>query len=257
MENLHPLPIIIGSKFIDGREILIAVDPYGPRPKSFTAANANPYHDELGRFTTKDKAVTVSPKPENLIGKREDLATFAKEEEGAVCWAKNRKRRGFRAGALKCNLFVYELGKAAGMRMPTLSVSGGREDPITAGQWADPGYVTEGWEVIPFSEIAPGDILARTGTRVKFFRECGGIVGVGTGHVGIVVRKNDRLQTASSSTAKGTSPPGKIVVNDFGFRENETDSWIWTARRYTGKHFEHPKQKMFSKVVDKMMKLGY
>ena len=215
------------------------------RPVNNTAANANPYHDELGRFTTADKAVTISGcQKAMLVAKKAEeartkLNKCALETEGSLAWAKNVQRGLLPAGSFKCNLYVYEMGRLAGMHMPARKSSTKSICyPFTAGEWADPKFKIDGWKIIPISMLQDGDIIAKTDTRFSTLRYLSGRARRGTGHVGIVVRKEGRLMTASASS--DANPSGMIVVNDFGFNKTNLKKGIWTARRYVGPENHYP-----------------
>jgi hypothetical protein len=110
-------------------------------------------------------------------------------------------------GDPKCNLFIYDMATSAGVDVPL--VNGGVYPP-TAGQWADPSFSIQGWEIV--TDPMWGDIAAIG--RESFNA---------TGHVGFV-------SDVSNFTVSATTSYG-VVHNSWGFRSGQP---IPTFRRYIG-----------------------
>ncbi|MBK8080559.1 MAG: hypothetical protein IPK25_09900 [Saprospiraceae bacterium] len=103
----------------------------------------------------------------------------------------------------------------AGVDLPTPNGGyfGPKEYPINAGQWADPKYKIDGWEVVS-GKVQSGDVIALSISESGY-----------TGHVGIVV-------TARAYTTTISANGSTIVSNNWGFRPDQISTV--TIRRYVG-----------------------
>ncbi len=143
-----------------------------------------------------------------------EIVRIARSKVGSHDWRYDKKKDEFAENTNKCNKFIYDVLVEAGVTPPQVPKSfliflWGSRLP-TAGEWANASNSITGWSVV--TDPQPGDIAA-----VKsFYLDA-------TGHVGIVVSKNE---TVSASSHVG----GVIVQNDWGFRANEARP---TFRRYT------------------------
>lgn len=161
-------------------------------PESFiTAANFNPYHDIIGRFTTaalnalrgqratvdsqqsssknsqdkskkktkKPRPVSVENSPENK-SRRKSIANIAASYNGDQRWRVDVQKEGFGVGAFKCNKFVGDVVKEAGAPILT-ELPDGSKRPSTAGEMANKHGEIDNWRVLRDDEQPQaGDIVA-------------------------------------------------------------------------------------------------
>ena len=157
---------------------------------------------------------------------RQKIAMLAKSNESSKSWNLMRTRESFgvRVGPTinKCNLFVYEMAKAAGAD-PGLPHEGGKRQnllgngpvPPVAADWANPDFAIPGWRVLSDKETAmPGDVAAMITGGVGY-----------TGHVAIVT--GDRQTTGTSNDF-----PEKVRETDWGFRDDQKGKVVF--RRWEG-----------------------
>ena len=128
--------------------------------------------------------------------------------EGAKAFARNTD---------KCNEFVADVLDEAGLEVPRRRNGWG--GPINAAEWADASRRRVGhWQIVE-GPPQPGDVVAMiTGHNPNNPRQL-------WAHVGLVVGPG---RTASASTL--VYPPGMIVINDWGFREDQLAKRV--LRRY-------------------------
>lgn len=134
-------------------------------------------------------------------------------------WTKEGTRGAYGPGTNKCNLFVCEVGNAAGLPIPQNYFQG--KYPPLAKHWGDPSAVIPGWEVVTSPQ--PGDVAA--------ISDVGPAPGASrfdhlniSGHVGIV--------TGPGTTISNSNLAGQVVENDWGFRPDQKGQVVF--RRYVG-----------------------
>lgn len=151
--------------------------------------------------------------PKSAASKRADMASaalnaVAAATDGDTTYTTENDSK-WPAG-YKCNEFVYDMGEAAGIDMPTINGV-----PIKAYQWAygDAAVGAAGFERV--YDPQPGDIIASAfGTE---------------GHVGIIVAPGMTVSAASTSALDG------VTENDWGFRGPlDVPTILKTYWRYTG-----------------------
>ena len=147
---------------------------------------------------------------------RARIAQIAVKKVGSSEYNYDVAKDNFGKKTNKCNKFVHDVITEAGVDLPTPNGGyfGPKEYPINAGQWADPNYKIEGWEVVT-GRAQSGDVIALPMSGSNY-----------TGHVGIVVTSRAYTTTIS---ANGDT----IVANDLGFRQHQINKV--TIRRYVGK----------------------
>ncbi|MGH1353414.1 MAG: RHS repeat-associated core domain-containing protein, partial [Methyloligellaceae bacterium] len=176
---------------------------------AISAAFANMYN----KWAWNPKAAQQSGRIP-LSQTREKIASIAESYENSKEWYTDVEKDNYGVGQYKCNKFVYDVIREAGaigyggsIRDLTKFFSG--YGGPTAGQWADPKFHIEGWEVT--NNPQRGDVAAIEN-----------ISSTSTGHVAIVTGPN---KTTGTSYA-----PAPIKTSDWGFRVNQTP----TFRRYIG-----------------------
>jgi hypothetical protein len=155
-------------------------------------------------------------------------AAFARRESKDWHFAVERSFEGltgtetYDRGDFKCNLFVYEMLKEAGVRIE-LEVRESffgvlKSHPPLAGQWADPTFRIPGFEVlkVPPDSPQPGDVAAVKKDSLD-----------ATGHVGIVVGPPHSPANMTVS-ARGDG----MAHNAWGFRDENKGQVVF--RRYVG-----------------------
>lgn len=147
------------------------------------------------------------------------IADIARGYESNKQWAVEVAKGNFKAQSDKCNEFVWDVLHEAGFDVPSI---GGRlgflhaGGPPAAAQWADASQKRIGnWEIVTGPPQA-GDVIAEH-TDPQGHPDWA--------HVGIVV---DDGHTASADTI--VYPKGLIVVNDWGFRQDDLGKRV--VRRY-------------------------
>jgi hypothetical protein len=128
------------------------------------------------------------------------LVDLAMANVGKEDWAYSKAKDTHPVNSNKCNLFVYDQGKAAGRTMPLHSyfskrALGYKNVPLLAGQWADPKTSIASWSIVTSPE--PGDIIAWSHKYLD-----------ASGHVGIV-----GYPEQNSSTGGNVSPASTTVVS--------------------------------------------
>jgi cell wall-associated NlpC family hydrolase len=186
---------------------------------------------EMGRLEHWLKAGTIDPlqqkpvtdKPPEQV--RADIARIARGYEGSGNWLYTKDGKS----SYKCNIFVGDVLREAGIPVDGLHLTHTGWAMPTAGDWSDPDQKIPGWEVVDIKDAKPGDIIAE---RHPY--------STASGHVGIVVGDH---QTASSSAEIPGDDKGKIKVNDWGFREKQPSGFLSlpdnpppVVRRYVGYH---------------------
>ena len=142
---------------------------------------------------------------------RQKIADLARSHIGSSSWDRFGHRTGSGVTALpfapKCNLFVYEMLRNAGL-YPGRPHTGGRihrrfndNVPKTAADWASRSFYIPGWRILESVETPmPGDIAATVT------------------HVGIVT--GNRLTTSVHIS-------GPVVENEWGFRDGQAGQVIF------------------------------
>lgn len=172
---------------------------------------------EGGQFCTSGNSGQKSPPPtKEPNSARHDIAGVASGYEGSKKWLYNQDGKQ----SYKCNQFVADVLREAGIPVDGLHQTLTGSAPPTAGDWADPDVEIPGWEVIDPKDAKPGDVIAETSWWEH-------LPSTPSGHVGIVV--GDKLTASSSSSIVGPWK-GMITVNDWGFRPGQQV----VVRRYVG-----------------------
>ena len=195
----------------DGREDMIAtVDNQG----HVTYSELNQDNVQLINPVLSNNAHQI----EQIIQKRQTIVdvanSFAIDPNVAHHYSTDTELDNFKEGDPKCNKFVYDVLKEAGINPGTPNGKyadyGLGFSPPTANQWGDPAYNIQGWRVLaPGEAWLPGDVISKP------------MVGL-SGHVGIYLGNG---QTASASVIEN-----KVVINDYGFRPLDKGKII--VRRY-------------------------
>jgi hypothetical protein len=162
----------------------------------------------------------VTDKPPEQV--RADIARIASGYDGSKNWLYSMDGKE----SYKCNKFVADVLREAGIPVDGQHFTyTGRAAP-TAGDWGDPDKKIPGWEVIDIKDAKPGDVIAED----HWWNPDA------SGHVGIIV--GDR-QTASSSAIFDGADKGKITIGKFGFPSNDPSAFTLlkpapVVRRYVG-----------------------
>jgi|GEM_PF-3146699 len=145
----------------------------------------------------KSKAQQIVDKAENAL------------KNNTHDWDYIRVKDNYPAGMDKCNKFVYDILKSAGIDIGTpgglrgmFGLPGGY--PPSAGMWADPNFDIPNWRVLgPDEQPQAGDVVAE---QISYYLHA-------SGHVGIVAGNG---QTVSQADIPGVGE--MLAKNDFGFR---------------------------------------
>jgi len=141
---------------------------------------------------------------------RAKIATAATNDIGSTAYNYDVAKDNFGKNSWKCNKFVFDQIKEAGVPAPT--TPGGW--PLPAGEWADKNKFVKGWVILaPSFTPSAGDVAA----------EAHNYTGA-TGHTGIVAGFG---QTISASDVDAS-----VVRNDWGFRPD--NKGVTVFRRYIG-----------------------
>jgi len=170
-----------------------------------------------GERTLPPPGPTTDPK--ELAARTRKAAEIARRYEWNKQWLVEAKKDNFESGKDKCNQFVFDVLREAGLEVPGI---GGRlgyihlGGPPAAAQWADSSTQRVGhWQIVN-GPPQPGDVIAEL---------TGGRAHPNWAHVGVVVEPG---RTASASTL--VYPKGMITVNDWGFRKDDVGKVV--VRRY-------------------------
>jgi RHS repeat-associated protein len=145
--------------------------------------------------------------------KRQALVTAAQKHFGETTWAKDAEKESFKSGQWKCNLFVADVLKEAGIT-PQMMQPGSKEF-MNANGWASK-YEMKGWVIVDTPE--PGDIAAvpRSGR---------------SGHVGVYIGNGKVI--AANEYSVGVSSTHAANDGWFGhWRTNSSGDTVY--RRYVG-----------------------
>ncbi len=177
---------------------------YGPCVPLF---NTNPYHDpNNGQFTSAEGSLANKQK-------RQNIDRIARSNEGKTDWAQDVKKDNFPARTNKCNKFVYDVLKNAGIDTKI------KDRPPMAGEWADKNTQIPNWRLLkPGEKPQPGDVAA--------YKLPGGGTAF-SGHTGIITSDN-RGGTSNMSAHHD-------VVGTVPGQFDSTQRNPVTYRRYTGK----------------------
>jgi RHS repeat-associated protein len=141
------------------------------------------------------------------------IADKAIEAQGDSSYSYDSKKSNFPNNSWKCNLFVHDTLKSAGVSPP---LNPGGPWPLQANGWANPDYSIPGWEIV--DDPMPGDIAA--------------IPRAGTGHVGVYVE--DRWGSdVMAANRDGVDWSSSHLRNDYlNSLANSTGDTVY--RRYVG-----------------------
>ena len=121
----------------------------------------DPFEVWLGEAIRSERATAAA--------RLDNIATEALKYRGSMDWAYSANRPPYGPDTNKCNLFVYEVLKAAGTPVPMKARWSLRklvvQHPPLAGQWADPSVNIPGWVVLTVPPDSPqrGDVAAEKG----------------------------------------------------------------------------------------------
>jgi RHS repeat-associated protein len=130
------------------------------------AANASNGDNAVGGTAGKAGASDTEPqKKKETTADR--IAGIAAVNVDSEAWrtsrarsAKRNPRIRYKAKEDKCNLFVYEVLLAAGVRPPTSGAKG--KWPARAGEWGNPSVNNlTGWVIVTDGSVAPGDVISQ------------------------------------------------------------------------------------------------
>lgn len=149
------------------------------------------------------------------------IAEKAVEAVGSTDWAQSVAKDNYPAGSNKCNLFVYDVLKSVEADPPLANGgvlynwfgAGAPRYPVLAGQWADPGFRVEGWDIVEGSP-AIGDLVAVQRRGESY-----------AGHVAVFVG----FEFGEPRTVSAFDD--MIVFNDWPYGNKNRLIWI---RRYRG-----------------------
>ncbi len=144
---------------------------------------------------------------------RNNMAKLAISMVGDPSYTFESDANGMEPNSYKCNLFVYDVGRASGVSMPTNNAL-----PLRAWQWTWGVGDRPGWERVGFDERAIGDVISE------------GLPG-SSGHCGFVVGSN---MTVSAGYAPGAGVNG-VVVNDWGYRSD----WRSLLKQSTNTYYRY------------------
>ena len=204
------------------------VDPDGMASEDFA------YSDGYGNLSVRNSTGSISvngkvdvgddddkPKPQGIKQTQEQIVNIANSYDKSTKYAKKTSIDDFGINLNKCNKFVCDVLEKAGIDMPKpngnwLKRILGLGSPITAGQWANPNYKIDGWEIVTTPQA--GDIVALKGD----FRNA-------TGHVAIMISEREAMGASEFEVHK----------NDFGYSPHYFEHYPrnngYVYRRYVGK----------------------
>jgi RHS repeat-associated protein len=184
-------------------------------------------NDGTGTFTHgSDKVVAASDEADDGSGdngggdKKKDIVKNAKSKDKSTEYSYETSKDDFEADTNKCNKFVYDILKKSGVNPPLpngnlIKKMFGFGSPITAGQWADPNYHIQDWEIV--SSLQAGDVVAITGNFLN-----------ATGHVTIMISTTESMGAGHS----------EAHVTDFGSNKSHYSNYPgnsgYVYRRYVG-----------------------
>lgn len=153
----------------------------------------------------------------SLAGRINRAAEIAGSYRYNKRWLVEAEKGQFGRNSDKCNLFVSDVLREAGLDSPARHNGWG--GPINAAEWANRSLSRIGhWQIVD-GPPEPGDVIAEiTGHDPRNPK-------VVYAHVGVVVGDG---RTASASTR--VYPPGMVVMNDWGFRNEDLGKRV--IRRY-------------------------
>jgi GNAT superfamily N-acetyltransferase len=137
----------------------------------------NPYHDELGRFTTAGNAATITDMPSSMIGSASHIAAKTRIDGGFTF---NQKRKEFRRTGLAVSPFK------------------GVEKKYSLKQWAKEGttlvreYLKEHEEILSGPNVHVGGWVGEVGGEVSVFLDCSIVVNSQT-KAAKIARENDQI----------------------------------------------------------------
>lgn len=169
---------------------------------------------------TNGKTLTISDKGLKA-------GNIAEYNIGSTAWNTDVSRGDFPAGSNKCNVFCGEVLTQAGAspgepnlinpgrsKLPWVSKKYG---PPLAGQWADPNYSIDGWQVLKAGESPRrGDVASYSFNYSD-----------ASGHVAIVLKNGFTVGTSGSQN--------QIAKTAFGFDSSLSNGQSIVFRRYIGK----------------------
>ena len=208
------------------------IDPDGMEAESFfkskfmnengghwtdSTSNANESSDKKNNIA--DNNIDPKDKRKDIAKTAEDLEKTAKNE-----YSYDATKDNFGAETHKCNKFVYDVLKSAGVNpeLPNGNLLGrifqgeSGSSPVSAGQWANPIYYIPGWEVVNSPQA--GDVVAINGD-----------FGDASGHVAIMISKTKSMGAGEN----------EVHITDFGSNKAHYSDYPgnngYVYRRYTGK----------------------
>lgn len=203
------------------------VELIGPTPKTaITAASG------LVKFTDLEPGayeIKVS------YTKKHPVVDKALESVGNTTWAVNADRSPYPSGANKCNLFVYEMARAAEYDVPqrtrwSWSKLSNVWYPPLAGEWANNSQSVGSWAPVTEGEAEPGDMVAES---VSYSNA--------TGHVGVVSypKPNSKTKTLSEGEHANDEVTMERQVISAGSDEILNNDYFWSSRRHGVPYYKH------------------
>jgi RHS repeat-associated protein len=207
--------------YVDGMPAL-ATDPLG-LSKGFQTSESG---EEAHRISTR---ISAPSPPMTAVEIRKNIARIAKRYESSDLWKYSNAKGPYGPNTNKCNLFVYDVLREAGVDMGYMNGGvmrnwfgvGALKYPALAGQWGDRDYQIPGWQIVD-DEPMPGDVVAMR----SFYLDASGHVGI---YHPLSLGQNG---TISASSYLG----GRIVHNQWGYRADDikADFRERVVRRYVG-----------------------
>ena len=171
------------------------------------------YYDATANGGEFDDIPGSNDSTEKITDVRQRVADLAESKEGDKSYAFDSKKGRFPKESWKCNKFVYDILKEAGVDVP---LNPGGDWPLQANGWAQKTTKIPGWIVV--DKPMPGDIAA--------------IPRKGTGHVGVYIR-NQWGSDVMAANKDGVSWSQSHLSNDWlNSAANATGNTVY--RRYVG-----------------------
>ena len=128
------------------------------------------------------------------MGKEDDIAETAEKYIGSTDWARDKRKDDFGPGTWKCNKFVYNVLREAGVTAPTKGPDKhGRYWPLQAADWASSSFHIPGWQHMGYGVARQrGDVIAKESLSNN-----------ATGHCGIAVSSSQVVAAGKNEVSKG------------------------------------------------------
>jgi hypothetical protein len=131
----------------------------------------------------------------------DNIAATAEKYVGETDWAYNRKKDNFPANSHKCNKFVYDVLKEAGVYAPAYEIKSDSpispfENPIVSADWSDPDAKIPYWDYIGSGRRCSrkkGDVIAEK----RNYSDA-------SGHCGIAVSSSEVVAATRNEVTKGS-----------------------------------------------------